>query len=167
MYAFDPMTATASSHPRCIPSVWVDDLSPLYLLYDLEISAAENVDFLAHILPRHGVFLGLTDASRVASDGNGPAPTPPSRAPGLVALHDPDDLSRTPPRSPPMTTSCSWSVTRRTPPRSRSARSGSRASSPTRRRRGDRAPRQAGDEEGTIAYDPEVEVLVLGEALPA
>lgn len=147
----------------------LDDLSPLYSLYHLDIPAAENVDGLSAIRPEHDVYLGLVDAQRVPYDGAGEFPSDDDRQPGLVALFDPHDLSRTAPM---------WSTPAPGDPVMMAgyphdtdafpvgALSVGRVLSDDDARAAIEALADAGDEEGSIAYELGVELLVEGRAIP-
>lgn len=144
------------------------DLSPLYSLYNPDIPGDQNDDFMADILPRHDVFLGLVDAHRVVYDGMGPFPTSPRRAPGLVELFDPADLSRTEPMGPEPDAGALLLLVGY-PQDGTSYPDG--AMSVARVLADDDADAaiaalaDRGDAEGDVAYDAEVELLAEGSAL--
>jgi hypothetical protein len=146
----------------------LDSLSSLYSLFHVAIPAGENRDGLRGILPRHDVFLGLTDRSRI-SDNGGVFPMELERTPGLVALHDPDDHTRL---DPILASPASGDLVllvgypQDTSQYPRGAYAVGRVLGDAAAVEAISALAVAGDEEGTIPYDAEAEMLVVGDAAP-
>jgi hypothetical protein len=65
-----------------------EDISPLYDHFHLAIPAEENGN-LSNILPRHDAFLGLVDRQRYPLEDGGAFPSPGPLEEGLLPLHDP------------------------------------------------------------------------------
>jgi hypothetical protein len=155
--------------PPANGSLEVTDISPLYSLFHLEITAAEHTNGLRGIAPRHDVFLGLVDATRIDGENLDPFPASPPRAPGLVPLFDPDDRSRTPemwssPAAGDLVLLAGYPQDATTFPKG--AVSVARVLSDDEASAAITRLASLGDEEGSIPYDPEVEYLLEGDAEP-
>jgi hypothetical protein len=143
----------------------VDELSPHYVLGHDAIPAAENNPSLTAIHPRHDYFLTIVDRQRLTFDG-GAFPTPGPREDERTPLFDPGELT---------TDDAPWAA----------ATTGERAILIGFPQAGPEtgafsvgeilddagaeaalaALADAGDEEGDLAYDPEVEFLVATRAI--
>jgi hypothetical protein len=146
----------------------LDELSTLYSLFHLGIPSDENRDGLRGIKPRNDVFLGLTDRTRVPDPGDGPFPNPPDRTPGLVAIHDPDDHSRADLvfgslNEGELVALAGYPQDTVTFPQG--AFAVGQVLSDAAATDAIATLLAAGDEEGSLPYDPDVEALVIGDAL--
>jgi hypothetical protein len=153
------------SFPPADGDLTLGTLSPLYDLYHPDVPADQHTVGMADIEPRHDFFVGLTDPQRIAWSGTGPFLQPGPREPGPVPVYDPLEATTTPP---------TWAEAE---PDAETllvgfAADGSESGSFSIGAVLDDAAAEdaidelaaAGDEEGSIPYDPEVEVLVAAAA---
>lgn len=167
-YPEGKMGVVRLSLPPSDGSMVLNKISPLYNLFNPFIPASENKDHLTGILPAHDFFIGLVDnQSFPASDG--PAPLPDSFQkdeplsmydPGNYTLQDPtwqlaqandsvmligfpQDINQYPEGAVGLGKILSDTEARATVERLKSI----------------------GDEEGSIAYDPSVEIIIAAAAI--
>ncbi|CAN5832248.1 hypothetical protein BH11MYX2_BH11MYX2_11920 [soil metagenome] len=151
--------------PPADGSLLFDAVSPHYLMAHDAIPASENNGNLSAIHPRHDYFISVVDRQRLSVESD-LEPEPDPREDALVPLYDPEDLSRAtmpwasmvagekalvigfPVASPP---SAAFSVGR--------ILSDDEARAAVTQLNG------AGDGEGVLPYDAEVEFLVATRAV--
>jgi hypothetical protein len=140
--------------------------SVLFILYHPELPAAESGNYLRDILPRHDFFVGVIDSQRVVME---PLPgTPGPLLPEPPAVYDPAGLT---------TADRTWAAAA---PGDRVIMMGfpqagefaGEMAASVGEVLGDDEAREAiaalaalGDEEGSVPYDPEVEMLIRGQAV--
>lgn len=138
-------------------------ISPLYDLFHLAIPAEEHSGSLGGILPEHDAFIGLVDAQRIPIGDVWPEPAP--RTDGLVPLYDPTDATLEPPTfGDPDPGEQVVLVGFPAQGFSVGAFSVGPVLTDDEADAAIAALADAGDEEGFIPYDPEVEFLVRGES---
>jgi len=143
------------------------ELSPLYSLFHLGIPAPENTAMLRTVRPRHDAFIGLTDRTRITYD-DGPFPESPDRVAGLVPLYDPRDHTRTDPLiAQPAANDAVILVghPQDTTMFPHGAFATGNVLSDADATAAIATLAAAGDEEGSIPYDAEAELLVVGDAV--
>lgn len=154
---------------RCVPAssgeLGCKDLSPFYELYHPEIPAAEHTQSLVNITPKHDFYVGLVDRQHLAYDDNG-FPAPPDRQPGSVPLYDPQSTSTlTPSTSTPTAGDTLLLVGYPAAGPETGAFSVGKVLTDDDVATAFEALRAAGDEEGSLPYDPSVELIVSAKAL--
>lgn len=140
-----------------------DALSPLYDLYHPDVPAVQHTQDMADILPRHDLFVGLTDPQRLPNLD--PFPTPEPLQPGPVPLYDPLDATTSEPTfsaAEAGSTALIIGFPSEGPPDG--AFSLGTILDDAEALAAIEELAAAGDEEGSIPYDAEVEMLVVSHA---
>ena len=152
--------------PPADGALGLPDLSPLYTMFHDAIPAAENNAGLTAIRPRHDFFVGVVDGQRIQYE-DGPFPEPADRMGGEVPLYDPTGATTSDARFAAAAAGEQAILVGypKVGPES-GAFSVGRILSDGEATAALAALAAAGDEEGSLAYDPEVEFLVDAVALP-
>jgi hypothetical protein len=140
------------------------EVSGLWVTFNPAIPAAQNAD-VRTILPRSDFFVGLTDNRRVVDNGLTLPPTAPLDASVPLELYDPGGLSRDDQRVGDLQPGAL--VLLAGYPQAGptfGAFSVGRVLDDTQAGAAVEELAAAGDEEGSIPYDPQVEVFIEGEA---
>jgi hypothetical protein len=138
--------------------------SPLFVLYNPAIAAERNGNLMQDVLPREDFFVAVTDSQK--HDMSGPVPQPDPVVHGTVPLYDSSGVTLAAPTFadaqggelvlllgyPNTTRELSASV--------------GRVLTDTEAAAAMAALADAGDPEGAVPYEAEVEVMIRGAALP-
>lgn len=153
------------SVPAATGELGPKDVSPYYDLYHPEIPAAEHTQGLRNITPKHDFYVGIVDAQRLPLM-NDIAPVPDDRQPGLVPLYDPEGTATlTPSISVPKAGVDLLLVGYPAVGPFTGAFSVGKVLTDDEVATTFEALRAAGDEEGSLPYDPSVEFIVAAKAL--
>lgn len=142
------------------------DRALAFRFFHTSIPANENAPPYARLRPRHDFFVDVTDAQRFAADELN-EPLPDSLRHGVpVPLYDPDGLTTTTPAfgSPKAGDMLAYAGFPASGPLAKDGAIGFGAMlTDAEAVQAITLLSTAGDEEGTIAYDPEAELLIAGE----
>jgi hypothetical protein len=145
-----------------------EGLSPMFLLWTPAIPAEETGDRMTRITPRHDFFLAVLDSQQLEVYG-GLAPIPEPLRHEPPPIHDPAGLTTTEPtyaEARPGELVLVMGYPQGGPTAGLLSASVGRVLDDDEAEAAIAALAAAGDEEGGIPYDPEVELLVEGEARP-
>jgi hypothetical protein len=137
--------------------------APLFVLYNPTIAAERNGNLMQDVLPREDFYVAVTDSQRY--DVSGPVPQPEPIVHGLVPLHDPFEVTLTAPtfadtQGGELVLLLGYPNTTR----ALTAAVG-RVLTDTEAAAAMAALADAGDPEGAVPYESEVEVMIQGAAL--
>ena len=140
--------------------------SVLFILYNPEVPAEQTGNYLRDIIPRHDFFVGVIDSQKVVMDPLPNEPAPLKHESPII--FDPSDLTTVAPTYADVTPS--ESVILMGYPQADEYEGGLAASigrvlSDTEARDNIKELSALGDEEGGIAYDPEVEMIIEGHSV--
>ena len=140
--------------------------SVLFILYNPEVPADQSGNYLRDIIPRHDFFVGVIDSQKVVME---PFPSAPEALKHeLPTIFDPMDLTTTAPTYAGVTPG--ESVILMGYPQAEEFEGGLAASvgrvlSDSEAEDAIKELSESGDEEGGVAYDPEVEMIIEGYAV--
>ena len=140
--------------------------SVLFILYNPEVPADQSGNYLRDIIPRHDFFVGVIDSQKVVMEPFPSAPEPLKHEPPII--FDPMEVTATAPTYAGVTPG--ESVILMGYPQAEEFEGGLAASlgrvlSDSEAEDAIKELSESGDEEGGVAYDPEVEMIVEGYAV--
>ncbi len=145
----------------------VDSLaSVLFILYNPEVPPEQSGNHLLDILPRHDFFVGVIDSQKVVMEPLPGMPAPLSHKPPVI--FDPSDLTTVAPTYAdvnPGDAVVLMGYPRTGDFKGMLAASVGRVLSDTEAEDAIKELAALGDEEGGIAYDPEVEMIIEGHSV--
>ncbi len=154
--------------PPADGSVMLEEVSPLYDLFNPAIPASENKDFLTGILPAHDFFVGLID-SQIFPVTDGPVPIPkPLQKDTPLVMYDPEQLTLQEPtwqEGLPFDSVMLLGYPQDKEQFPHGAVSLGSILADTAARTVIERLKAIGDEEGLIAYEPSVEMIITAEAI--